>query len=283
MASWVSGPIILASTSVYGTTTWYPASTAMFTSNGLICRPGVNMWRMCLRSMFPRQTGGSIPGRRPGDGGPRVESADYLDSQPGVDRRRLAGRAQGVFGFFLRFHDGETRRSPRTLTHARAVARADPVEYAPDRGARIDTALRLGEVTANAVLQRAHALRERRELAFRDGGQDLHQGQVTGVRSERLGKRRQGGERLVFGRPREPGARFVEHEHHAPRRREVESREDVWQHARPARTAIDDQTAAFEPGDTHARARAARERGRQLCCAHVEPMQASKRVPDSER
>lgn len=159
--------------------------------------------------------------------------------------------------------EGETGRSPGTLADPRRAMRSEFLLDSGDRGAgESAAALNGSKMIADNLLNPTDALAEGREVAFRRGGKDLHQGSTADF-ARRIGRHsRQTGESLPFGLAVGALDALVQYEKDPPVGRKTDARHGRRDFAAWPNSGVDDKAAGFEQGRADARARAAIEQAR---------------------
>ena len=130
---------------------------------------------------------------------------------------------------------------------------------------------------ADNLLNPRDAFAEGREIAFRSGGKDLHQGSTADF-ARRVGRHaRQAGESLPFGLAVRALDALVQYEKDPPVGRKTDARHGRRDFAASPNTGVDDKAAGFEQCRADAGARAAIEQARIASRIQRKPGQTTKR------
>src|SRR6202521_3479571 len=250
MASWTRPGTSPRLTSVWVMTTSQPASTAMFTSNGLMCLSGVTMCRMYFSAMIPLLRAASSVSRiersMDVDLSAAIEPRANADVQ-GPQSRVAPDKLDEPVCLRRRRSERKTGRSPGTLPDAVRACFVETRERGGDIGAgETAAALNRREIIADPRLQLTDRGTEARQIAFGDGRQRLHENEAAMVRGFPFRKRRKRGEGCAFFRSMDPPSRRVEHQDDAPLLRKGQSTDDRRRRGRRAAPGVEDQAAALQ-------------------------------------
>src|SRR5262245_11966008 len=205
----------------------------------------------------------------------QVEPGPMREAVTRLDEQRM--RAQ------LRIDDAEAGRPPRRLPDTLDAVRLQPGEHFGHRRAREPPALDGGEVVADRALNLADRIAEGGVLLLGERRQETEQHEVREACGARLGESVQRTKCSDLGLARQAAARAVEHQEHAPGRREVQASDHGRMTVAAAAPAVDDESAVLERTDADPGARAAVGERRECRQGHLHVVQFAERRAHGER
>src|SRR5262249_20763926 len=151
-----------------------------------------------------------------------------IGAQLQISTTWVAARArEQLLSRFRRRSKGETGRAPGALTNADRPLVLEQIERRGDvRTGETTPTLQRSEIVADAALYVFDRRAERGDIAFRQGGQSLHQDESAQMPRVAIGKRRELVEDVELVRPVHSLAMGVEHQEDAPRFRERHAADD---------------------------------------------------------